>query len=139
MKAMVHTLVLAAALVVMGAWPALAKTPDLTGKYEVERTLYTVRVDILQKGDRIGLVAYIHTVVGSDYTYHFFGSITGDKVEAKHSQGHVFKGTIDSKGDLKGVVHTRWGKDYDIEAGPNNRVSAWSDGKKRPPATLTDH
>lgn len=132
-------LILSAALLT-GLWaaPALAAEPNLTGKYEVKRALYTVRVDILQKGDKLSLVAYIHSVIGTNYTYHFFGDVEGDKVYAKHDSGHVFSGTISPKGELVGKVTTRWGSDYEIEAGPNNQVKQWSDGVKRNPPRWRD-
>lgn len=125
-------LMLGLLLVVLSAAPTWAAENNLSGRYEVEKTFYTVYADIKHKGSKICLAAFIHTLIGTNYTYHFYGTITGNKVFAKHPNGHTLTGTISKDGVLTGVVRTRGGDEYDIEAGPKNRVTEWSDHKKRP-------
>lgn len=138
MKVSARIVLWALLLAALGAGPAAAAKCDLTGKYEVKRFLYTIRAQILQKGDRFAMIAYIRSIVGTKYVYPFYGVIKGDKVEAQNSAGHSFSGVITPSGELKGQVLTRWHSTWDVDIGPSSRVAQWSDGVKRAPPVWKD-
>lgn len=68
-----------------------------------------VRGTVERKGSDLRGVLYVYPLFGGKDTYHFHGSIQGNRVVASHTNGHVFRGTIVRGRKVKGVLTTSRG------------------------------
>jgi hypothetical protein len=63
-----------------------------------------------QNGNAIGGVAHVYPPTGKRLTYHFTGTVQGNKISAAHYSGHVFNGHVTPQGQIVGVLTTRNGE-----------------------------
>jgi len=54
-------------------------------------------------------VLHIYQPMGKKLTYHFTGMVEGNKVQASHTDGHVFQGRITDERKVEGVLTTKTG------------------------------
>ncbi len=79
---------------------------ELTGKWEASVMGHRIKAQALQQGERLSGVAYLYDLFGNRSTYHFKGSVKGNKVVAAHNDGHIFKGDVTPDGRLVGYLNT---------------------------------
>jgi hypothetical protein len=91
-------------VVVLMAQSALAA--NLTGKWEAVYMGHQVKAVAEQKGDNLSGVAYLYDPLGHKSTWHFKGTVNGNKVQAGHNDGHIFTGHIVSDGKMSGILQT---------------------------------
>jgi hypothetical protein len=95
--------------------PAHAAQRDITGNYEASVMGSIIKARIEQAGAEIRGVAYVYSG-GKKNTYHFTGTVNGDRVQASHYSGHAFNGNVTPGGDLVGVLRTRGGHNLSVHA-----------------------
>ncbi|MBI5250805.1 MAG: hypothetical protein HY912_15045 [Desulfomonile tiedjei] len=102
-------------IVIMICVPAHGAQRDISGNYEasVMGSVMTARIE--QDGDALQGVAHVYTG-GKKNTYHFTGTINGNRFQASHNSGHIFSGNVTSRGDLVGVLKTRGGHRISVNA-----------------------
>ncbi len=110
--------ILFAAFLILGCViiPALGLAWDLRGSWVAQQLGTRLEANVQQNGTAISGVAILHSRGGKKDTYHFNGSIQGDKVTARHSDGHVFTGHILNNGHVRGVLRTKGGHKITVEA-----------------------
>lgn len=89
---------------------------DISGNWHASGMGAAIEATINQKGPVINGVAVVHNPSGEKNTYHFTGSIDGNKVTAAHYSGHQFTGTINSNGQLVGMLRTKRGQQVPFSA-----------------------
>lgn len=71
---------------------------------------HKAQLKINREGESINGVLFLYPPMGKKATYHFQGTIKGDKVTAYHTDGHSFSGTINAQtGKVEGVLTTKKG------------------------------
>lgn len=95
--------------------PAYGAQRDISGNYEASVMGSVIKARIEQAGDAIQGVAYVYSG-GKKNTYHFNGTIHGDRIQASHYSGHAFSGNVTPGGDLVGVLRTRGGHKISVNA-----------------------
>ncbi len=96
-------------------FPAHAAQRDISGNYEASVMGSVIKAKIEQAGTDIRGVAYVYAS-GKKNTYHFTGTVNGDRVQAIHTSGHVFNGNVTPGGDLVGVLKTKGGHSLSVHA-----------------------
>ena len=102
-------------IVIMSCLPAYSAQRNVSGDYEASVMGSVIQARIDQDGDAIQGVAYVYSG-GKKNTYHFKGTVNGNKIQASHYSGHAFSGNVTSGGDLVGVLRTRGGHKISINA-----------------------
>ncbi|MFC1834400.1 hypothetical protein ACFL2Q_06665 [Thermodesulfobacteriota bacterium] len=100
----------------VSVWGADGKR-TITRKMKYMMHDVTIRATI--KADRISGVARIVVPFSrKKLRYHFKGRIRGNRIVARHHQGHVFRGRLFPNGGVKGVLRTRKGVKVPISVPP---------------------
>jgi hypothetical protein len=102
-------------LVLMLQVPALSAQKNVSGDYEASVMGSVIKARIDQNGEAIQGVADVYSG-GKKNTYHFTGSVNGNRIQASHYSGHVFSGNVTPEGDLVGVLKTKGGHKISINA-----------------------
>ena len=102
-------------LFIFWSLPALSVI-DISGTWRASGMGAAIEATIQQKGHRISGVAVVHNPNGKANTYHFSGGIKGNRVTVAHHDGHRFVGSINSNGQLVGVLRTKGGHKVSIAA-----------------------
>jgi hypothetical protein len=89
---------------------------DISGTWRASAMGAAIDLTIQQKGHRISGVAVVHNPNGKTNTYHFSGGIKGNRVTVAHHDGHRFAGSINSSGQLVGVLRTKNGHKVSVAA-----------------------
>lgn len=89
---------------------------DISGTWRASSMGAVIEATIQQKGHLISGVALVHNPNGKTNIYHFSGGINGNRVTAAHHDGHRFAGSINSKGQLVGVLRTKRGYKVSVAA-----------------------
>jgi len=89
---------------------------NISGKWQASSMGAIIEATINQKGHLINGVAQVRDPSGEKNTYHFTGSIDGNRVTAAHHSGHRFAGTVNSNGQLVGVLRTKRGHQVSVTA-----------------------
>jgi hypothetical protein len=95
--------------------PAHAAQRDVSGNYEASVMGSVIKARIEQAGADIRGVAYVYSG-GKKNTYHFIGTVNGNRIQANHSDGHAFNGNVTPEGNLIGVLRTRGGHNLSVNA-----------------------
>jgi len=89
---------------------------NISGKWHASSMGAVIEATINQRGHLINGVARVRNPSGEKNTYHFTGSIDGNRVTAAHHNGHRFAGTVNSNGQLVGVLRTKRGQQVSVTA-----------------------
>jgi len=95
--------------------PAFGAQTDISGNYEASVMGSVIKARIEQDGEAIQGVAYVYAG-GKRNTYHFEGTINGNKIYAGHANGHIFSGNVTPTGNLVGTLKTRSGHKIPVNA-----------------------
>lgn len=112
---MLKRLALFAVVLTVLCLPAHAAQRDISGNYEASVMGSVIKATIQQAGDAIRGVAYVYSG-GKKNTYHFSGTVNGNRIHASHSDGHAFNGNVTPEGNLVGVLRTRGGHNVSLNA-----------------------
>ncbi|MBM3298773.1 MAG: hypothetical protein FJY85_02320 [Deltaproteobacteria bacterium] len=104
------------AAVVLAPLHASAAAADVSGTWEARAMGGRLVAHVEQNGNTIGGVAYVYHPHGKKVTYHFNGTVDGNRVTLAHHSGHMFNGHVNSKGQLVGVVTTKKGEQVSVTA-----------------------
>lgn len=104
------------ALMILSAVPAWAAASDFSGRWEAWVMGSRIEAKIGQKGDKVSGVAHIFDPMGKKDTYHFQGHVRGSNIQASHTDGHVFSGSLTRDGRLVGSLRTASGRSVAIAA-----------------------
>ena len=88
------------------AIPEGVSASNLTGVWEAWKLGVRVSANVKQTGNNLSGVAYVYNLFGKRDTYHFDGSVQGDKVVGRHHDGMAFSGTITPQGHVEGILKT---------------------------------
>ena len=103
-------------LLVCMAVPITCLAWDLRGLWIARQMGVRLEATVEQNGNSVSGVAFVHSGGGKKDTYHFNGQIQGNKVTARHSDGHVFSGQVLNDAHVKGVLKTKGGYRIPVEA-----------------------
>lgn len=95
--------------------PAHAAQRDVSGNYEASVMGSVIKATIQQAGAAISGVAYVYAGRKKN-TYHFSGTVNGNRIQASHSDGHSFNGNVTPEGNLVGVLRTSGGHNVSVNA-----------------------
>ncbi|NLI82136.1 MAG: hypothetical protein GX443_10685 [Deltaproteobacteria bacterium] len=95
-------------VVAVAAAAPLARGENLTGRWEASYFLNRIVVDVVNEGETLQGVLYLYPLGGETSTYHFKGTISRGKLEARHHSGHSFRGTV-RRNQVQGVLTTKTG------------------------------
>jgi len=98
------------------ALPATCLAWDLRGPWVAQQMGTRLEATVEQNGNAVSGVAFLYSRGGKKDTYHFNGSIQGNKVTAYHSDGHLFSGQILDSRHVKGMLRTKGGHKIPVEA-----------------------
>lgn len=102
------TLMIAAAITISTstAWAVDWSSPR---SWETHVMGVKVKGMVQRKLNDIKGVLHIYQPMGKKLTYHFTGIVDGNKVQASHTDGHVFQGRITDERKVEGVLTTKAG------------------------------
>jgi hypothetical protein len=103
------------ALVVALCLTGAALAADRSYKWEGSALGVRIKVTATAKGEQVSGVAHIVTP-GKKDTYHFSGTLEGNRLNVSHHSGHVFSGTLSPEGRVEGVLTTKTGQRIPISA-----------------------
>ena len=115
---MTYRVVTAWALLVMVTVPVWGSDWDMSGNWETRVMGQKVKGTVKRLGNDINGVLYVYPPFGKKWTFHYTGKIEGDKVEASHTDGHVFRGKIKPDKRVEGVLTTKDGYRFPVSAAP---------------------
>ena len=98
------------------ASPLWATAFNLSGDWEAGAMGAKLKAHVEQNGNQINGVAHVYPLFGKKLTYHFSGKVNGSEIYAAHHQGHSFRGRLNSRGLIEGVVRTKQGHKVGITA-----------------------
>lgn len=93
---------------IVAAAPRYVHGENVSGKWETSCFFNRMLLDVINEGDSLWGVLYLHSFAGEVSTYHFTGSISEGNVEARHHSGHAFQGRVE-RNIVEGTLTTRTG------------------------------
>lgn len=92
-------------------WASVASAVEWTPPRSWETSVMGVKVKgmVQRRLSDIKGVLHIYQPLGKKLTYHFTGTVQGDRVQASHTDGHVFQGRITDERKVEGVLTTKAG------------------------------
>lgn len=98
-------------LAVVMLWASTSCAVDWTPPRSWETSVMGVKVKgkVQRKLNDIKGVLHIYQPLGKKLTYHFTGTVEGDKVLASHTDGHMFQGRITDERKVEGILTTKTG------------------------------
>lgn len=112
----IRMVILALALTVSAAMPTAGAAGSLSGTWVASALGGRVEAHVRQKGSDVSGVAYVYSGFGKKDTYHFNGTVKGNRVVASHHSGHVFSGNLSSPTEVVGVLKTKSGHRIGVHA-----------------------
>jgi len=108
-------------LVVLGTtlgilyFAAAALGADRSYKWETAAPGMRIKVTATTRGEHVSGVAHIYQF-GKKNTYHFAGTLQGNRLIVSHPDGHTFSGTLTPQGRVEGVLTTKNGQRIPVSA-----------------------
>ncbi len=96
--------------------PVWASESDFSGRWEAWVMGSKIEALIAQNGDKIKGVAYVFDPTGKKDAYHFQGQVRGSSIQAFHTDGHVFSGSLTRDRRLVGSLRTASGHAVTVAA-----------------------
>ncbi len=97
------------AFMLLSCLHAWAAEYDFSGRWEAWVMGSRIEAKIAQNGDKISGVAYVFDPTGKKDAYHFQGQVQGSSIQASHTDGHVFSGSLTRDRRLVGSLRTASG------------------------------
>ena len=104
------------AFMLLSGLPAWSAEFDFSGRWEAWVMGSKIEAKIAQIGDKISGVAYVFDPMGKKDTYHFQGHVRGSNIQASHTDGHVFSGSLTRDRRLVGSLRTSSGRAVAVAA-----------------------
>ena len=104
------------ALTTLLALPVCGADFDFSGRWDGWVMGSKIEAKIAQKGDKISGVAYVFDPMGKKDAYHFQGRVQGTSIQASHTDGHVFSGSLTRDRRLVGSLRTASGRAVAVTA-----------------------
>jgi hypothetical protein len=96
--------------------PAIGYGAEASGEWVAKIMGAKIRAFVEQHGTELSGFAKIKAPNGKNSTYHFAGSIDGNRVHMAHHHGHSFSGQLTSSRTMEGVLRTKGGQSVPVTA-----------------------